>query len=407
MSIEKNEAIAIIGIGCRFPGDSDTPKEFWNMLMSKTDAICDVPENRWDSNSLYDPDWKKKGKISVNQGGFISNIDKFDASFFGIPPIEAMRMDPQQRMLLEGTYMAMEDAGVKVETLDGSRTGVFIGLSAHDYGDLQQAYSERENLGAQSMQGGASSIASNRISYVFNFKGPSFTVDTACSSSLVALHLAIRSIRSGESDISFVGGVNAIIKPEPEMAFSKGGFLSPDCRCKAFDADANGYIRSEGMGIVMLKPLSKALEDGDKIYTTVIGSAINEDGRTPGLAMPNYDSQVEVLRDAYKDAGISPGLVDYVEAHGTGTAVGDPIELRSIGTVIGSQRDEKVYVGSVKSNIGHLEPASGMAGLIKLSLSMKNRTVPPNIHFNKPNPKIDFKELNVEVPVDATGIGGG
>jgi acyl transferase domain-containing protein len=192
-------------------------------------------------------------------------------------------MDPQQRMLLEGTYMAMEDAGIKVEDLDGTRTGVFIGLSAHDYGDLQQAYSERVNLGAQSMQGGASSIASNRISYVFNFKGPSFTVDTACSSSLVALHLACRSIRSEESHVAFVGGVNAILKPEPEMAFSKGGFLSPDCRCKAFDASANGYIRSEGMGMVMLKPLSKALEDGDPIYTTIIGSALNEDGRTPGL----------------------------------------------------------------------------------------------------------------------------
>lgn len=404
--MNSKEPIAIVGVGCRLPGQSNSPKEFWQMLMNKIDAVVDVPADRWDKDAMYHPDYTVPGKINVKQGGFIDEIDLFDAQFFGISPIEAVRVDPQQRILLENVYMAAEDAGVKVEDLWGSKTGVFIGISAHDYGDLQHAYSERTNLGAQSMQGGASSIASNRISYVFNLQGPSFSVDTACSSSLYALNSAVRSIWYGESDMAFVGGVNSLLKPEPEMAFSKGGFLSPDARCKAFDAKANGYIRSEGSGVVLLKPLSKAVEDGDDIYCTIIGSATNEDGRTDGLAKPNPDAQVRALLDAYKDAGLDPAKVHYIEAHGTGTAVGDPIEAEGIGKVIGKKKadGDKLIVGSVKSNVGHLEPASGIAGLIKLALTMKNRTVPPNIHFETPNPKIPFDEYKIKVPTEPEAL---
>lgn len=394
----RREPLAIIGIGCRFPDQSENPEDFFHALIDKKDCIRDIPNDRWDFKSLYHPDYKVAGKINVHQGGFIDKIDMFDAQFFGISPIEAMRMDPQQRLLLENSYMAIEDAGLKLEDLSGTRTGVFIGLSSHDYGDLQHAYAERVNLGAHTMQGGASSIAANRISYAFNFQGPSFTVDTACSSSLVAAHLASRSLWSGESTLAIVGAANAILKPESEMGFSKGGFLSPDQRCMAFDARANGYIRSEGAAVIILKPLSKAIEHNDDIYALIIGSALNEDGRTGGLAMPNLDAQISALKDAYRDAGIDPNWVTYVEAHGTGTAVGDPTECQSLGSIIGKCKEKPLIVGSVKSNIGHLEPASGMAGLVKLVLSLKKRVIPPNIHFKTPNPKIDFKGWNLEVP---------
>ena len=399
----RKEPIAIIGIGCRLPGDVYCAEDLWNLLINKTDAISEIPEDRWNKDFYYDNENRSAGKINVRHGGFIKNIDRFDAAFFGISPVEALRIDPQHRLLLETAYNAIDNAGIPVENLSGSDTGVFVGISSHDYGDIQNSPSERQFIGSHSSAGGAQSIAANRISYTFDLKGPSLIVDTACSSSLVAVHLACMGLRNSECSIALVGGVNAIIKPEPEMCFSRGGFLAPDGRCKTFDNSANGYIRSEGCGMVVLKPLSRALKDGNHIYATIIGSAVNQDGKTNGISMPNPSAQMTVMYAAYRDAEIDPSMVDYVEAHGTGTAAGDPIEAQSIGTVIGKSPNRKgvCYLGSVKTNIGHLEPASGIAGLIKLSLAMSHDVIPPNIHFRTPNPKIDFDDLRLKVPTES------
>jgi len=387
-------------MSCQFPGGANSLDEFWQLLLDGKDAVTEIPEDRWDADSYYHPDYTIRGKINVKWGGFVDNVDMFDAQFFSIPPMEALRLDPQQRMLLENTYQALEDAGMDVNKLNGENVGVFVGLSAHDYGDICMHPSEHVNIDGKTISGGSASIASNRISYVFNFRGPSYSIDTACSSSLIAVHNACRSIWNDECPMAVVGGVNSLIKPEITMSFSTGGFLSPNGRCRTFDADADGYIRSEGAGVLILKPLSQAVKDGDKIYTTIISSAINQDGQTDGISMPSQDAQIAVFEEAYKRAHIDPGKVQYVEAHGTGTAVGDPIEATSLGMFIGSKKKngEKLVIGSVKSNLGHLEPASGVAGLIKLSLAMHKEQIPKNIHFKKPNPKIDFKKYNLEVP---------
>ena len=400
MDKKRREPLAIVGIGCRFPGNVNTPDEFWKLIMEKGNALTDVPPDRWNTDELFAPDFKQAGKINVRQGGFIKDIDKFDASFFGISPLEASRMDPQQRMLLELSWEALENGGLTLKDMAGSRTSVFIGISSHDYGDIQNSPVEQVNIGAHTNLGSALCIAANRISYFYNLKGPSMALDTACSSSLNAVHLACRSIWEKDAELAFAGGVNAILKPEPQMGFSKGGFLSPDSRCYAFDSRANGYIRSEGAGMILIKPLSRALEDGDRIYATVRGSGVNQDGTTKGISVPSGEAQQEMIRMAYEDAGVDTRKVKYVEAHGTGTFVGDPIEARSIGKVVGANRSEKCYIGSVKTNIGHLEPASGIAGIIKLALAMTHRIIPPNINFKKPNPNIPFDELNLQVPIE-------
>ncbi|MCP4122254.1 MAG: SDR family NAD(P)-dependent oxidoreductase [Bacteroidetes bacterium] len=396
----KKEPIAIIGMGCRFPGGVNSPEELWELICTKKDALGPIPPDRWNVDSLYAPEWRRAGKISVNRGGFIKNVDKFDPGFFGISPLEASRMDPQQRMLLEVSYETVEDAGLSLNELDGTRTAVFIGISAHDYGDLQNTPQERVNIGSHTNVGSALCITANRISYSYNLKGPSMALDTACSSSLNAIHMACRSIWDGDSDTAFAGGVNSILKPEPQMGFSKGGFLSPDGICYSFDDRGNGYIRSEGAGLIFLKPLSQAEADGDKIYAVIRGTAVNQDGATNGISVPNPDAQAALLETAYKDAGVDPHDVKYVEAHGTGTFVGDPIESNSIGKVIGIDRDDVCYIGSIKSNIGHLEPASGIAGVSKLALALKKGLIPPNIHFQKGNPNIAFDELKLKVPTD-------
>jgi len=396
------EPIAIIGMGCRFPGEVNSPEELWELMCSKKDALGPIPSDRWDVDGLYAPEWRRAGKISVNRGGFIKNVDQFDPGFFGISPLEASRMDPQQRMLLEVSYETIEDAGIDIKDLDNRHTAVFIGISAHDYGDLQNTPQERVNIGSHTNVGSALCINANRISYAYNLKGPSMALDTACSSSLNAVHMACRSIWNGDADTAFAGGVNSILKPEPQMGFSKGGFLSPDGTCYSFDDRGNGYIRSEGAGLIFLKPLAQAEADGDKIYAVIRGSAVNQDGTTKGISVPNPDAQAELLQTAYEDAGIDPHDVTYVEAHGTGTFVGDPIESNSIGKVIGTDREDICYMGSIKSNIGHLEPASGIAGLSKLALAMKNEAIPPNIHFKKGNPNIAFDDLKLKVPTEIT-----
>lgn len=394
------EPIAIAGIGCAFPGGADSPEAFWKILSEGRDTVTPVPPSRWDAEAFYHPDSSVYGKIHCKYGSFLSDekLETFDPLFFGIPPIAAQKMDIQQRWLLEAAYRALEDSGVGLEAVDGTNCGVYIGVSAKEYGELVMSDHVRDVIDGNSIIGNSAAICSNRISYVFNLKGPSITMDTACSSSLVALHTACRAIWNGEIDAALVGGVNAILSPEVSLAFSTGGYLAPDGRCKAFDHRADGYVRAEGVGVVYLVPASRA---GDA-YASILGTALTQDGFTVGISQPDADAQVRVIRNACKDAGVEPGEIRYVEAHGTGTAVGDRVEAESIGRALGQARaaSGRLLVGSVKTNIGHCEPASGMAGLVKTALSIKHGRIPGNLHFEKPNPGVDFDGLNLEVAVD-------
>ncbi len=392
----QNEPIAIIGIGCRFPGAGD-PAAFWQLLRDGVDAVREVPTDRFDHRAFYDPDPASPGKMNTRWGGFLEQVDQFDRTFFGISPREAQGMDPQQRLLLEVTWEALQDAGLAPEHLAGTQAGVFIGIATNDYGRLQ--WNDLDRIDAYAGTGNALSIAANRISYLFDLRGPSLAVDTACSSSLVALHLACRSLRTGESTLALAGGVNLILSPAIAINFTKAGAMASDGRCKAFDARADGYVRSEGAGVFVLKPLSKAVADGDPIYAVIRGSAVNQDGRSNGLMAPNPLAQEAVLREAYRQAAVSPGQVQYVEAHGTGTLLGDPIEAQALGTVLGTDRPPGLNcaVGSVKTNLGHLEAAAGIAGLIKVALALRHREIPPSLHFERPNPHIPFDELPLRV----------
>ncbi|HWP45771.1 MAG TPA: beta-ketoacyl synthase N-terminal-like domain-containing protein [Candidatus Limnocylindrales bacterium] len=386
------EPIAVIGMACRFPGAGNL-EAFWRLLRDGVDAVTEVPADRWDLQAFYHPDLKAPGKMNTRWGGFLEQIDQFDYHFFKILSWEAARMDPQQRLLLEVAWEALEDAGQVVDRLAGTRTGVFIGIGPGDYGRMQ--LSNPDFINAYTNTGNLLSIASNRISYLFDFRGPSISIDTACSSSLVAVHLACQSLWTHESSLALAGGVNVILSPELTIGFSKARALSPEGRCKAFDAGANGYVRGEGAGMVVLKPLSNALTDHDPIYAVIRGSAINNNGRTNGLTAPNRWAQEEVLREAYRQAEVSPGQVQYIEAHGTGTLLGDPIEAQALGTVLAIDRPPGHYcaIGSVKTNIGHLETAAGIAGLVKTVLALRHRELPPSLHFHKPNPHIPFEEL--------------
>lgn len=397
----KMEPIAIIGMGCRFPGGSNDPEKFWNILKNGIDATSDVPSDRWDMERYYDPDKTINSKTYTFHGGFIDKISDFDASFFGISPREAEYLDPQQRILLEVSWEAMEDAGINPASLRGKDVGVFIGAFTLDYKIIQFNHKNMELFSSHTATGSMMTMLSNRISYIYDFKGPSMSIDTACSSSLVSVHLACKSILNNECSMAIAGGVNVITTPEYFVAESKGGFLSPDGRCKTWDASANGYARGEGAGIIVLKKLSKALEDGDIVYAVIRESGVNQDGHTNGITVPNGQSQELIMKEVYNRAGIMPGEVKYVEAHGTGTSVGDPIEVNAIANVmsIGRQKENKCIIGSVKTNISHLESASGIAGMIKSVLILRNRQIPPHLHFKNPNPKIPFNELSVRVPI--------
>ncbi|SDM25909.1 Acyl transferase domain-containing protein [Catalinimonas alkaloidigena] len=395
------EPIAVVGIGCRFPGDVHGASQYWAALQRSFDAITDVPEERWNLEAFYDPNPNVAGKTKSRKGGFVKNVDHFDADFFGLFPKEAERIDPQQRLLLEVTYEALEDAGIRLEDFSGSKTAVFMGVFMNDYWDIQIAHLQRDNITPHVPMGVSLTSIANRLSYVYNLKGPSVTLDTACSSSLVGVHQACRSIWSGESTQALAGGVNLMLRPESTIMMSKGNFLSPDGYCKSFDSRANGYVRSEGAGVVLLKPLSQAQADGDQIYALIRGSAVNQDGHTPeGFTVPSLEAQADMLRTAYQDAQVDPKEVAYVEAHGTGTPVGDPKETNAFGQVLSEKRtaDEKLTIGSVKSNMGHLEAAAGIAGMIKLTMVLKNRQVPANLHFLKPNPNIPFDDYKLRVP---------
>jgi amino acid adenylation domain-containing protein len=383
-----DEPIAIVGIGCRFPG-ADGPAAFWRLLCDGVDAVTELPPDRWGADAPETP--------ATRWGGFLDQVDQFDPQFFGISPREAARMDPQQRLLLEVAWEALEDAGQVPKRLAGSRTGVFVGISTYDYGHFQLG--QPALIDAYTGTGAALSIAANRLSYFYDFRGPSMTIDTACSSSLVAIHLAYRSLRDGECTLALVGGANVILSPALGMNFSEAGVMAADGRCKTFDSRADGYVRGEGAGIVVLKPMSRALADGDPIYAVIRGSATNQDGRTNGLMAPSLQSQEEVLAEAYRRADLSPGVVQYVEAHGTGTSVGDAIEAKALGTILAQGRTpgSRCLVGSVKTNIGHLEAAAGVAGLIKVALTLRHRAIPPSLHFTEPNPLIPFDNLPLHV----------
>ena len=394
--LSAGEPIAVIGMSCRFPGAND-PEAFWQVVSSGTDAVREIPAERWEVDAFYDPDPAAPGKMNARHGGFLDHVDLFEPEFFGISPREAIQMDPQQRLMLELSWEALEDAGIPPESLRGSDTGVFVGVSFHDYADLH--LKAAADITSHTGPGQAFDIIANRISYVFGLQGPSMAIDTACSSSLVAVHQACMSLRNGEADVAVAGGVNLILSPEMMVAMSKFGGLSPDGRCRPFDAGANGFARGEGGGVVVLKPMSRAVAEGDRIYCVILASATNNDGASNGLSAPNPLAQQKLLRQVYRLAGVQPDHVHYVEAHGTGTPLGDPIEARSLGTVLGAAREphRPLRIGSVKSNIGHLESAAGIAGLIKTVLSLHHRALPPSLHYEKPNPYIGFAELNLKV----------
>ena len=399
-TVQTPAPLAITGIGCRFPGGADDPETFWDFLCEGKSAITEVPEDRWNADRFYSPDISAKGKIVTKWGGFVDQLHDFDAEFFSITPREASRLDPQQRWLLEITLEAMEDAHCPPDSLRNTSTGVFVGLSDSDYGKIQTDYVEQ--IDGYSNSGNTLSIASNRISFQFDLKGPSMTVDTACSSGLVAVNLACRSLWSGECDHALAGAVGALILPHSSFGFSKANMFSPTGKCHAFDSRADGYVRGEGAGMVLIKPLSDAIRDGNHIYSVIRASAVNQDGRTSSLTVPSLDSQKAMLEEALSIAGLLPENVSYVEAHGTGTPVGDPIEARALGEVLrrGRTENETCLIGSVKTNIGHLEPASGLAGLIKASLIAKHGLVPPSLNFETPNPNIPFDELRLRVATE-------
>jgi acyl transferase domain-containing protein len=400
----KSEPIAIVGVGCRFPGSATSPEAFWQLLQNGVDAISEIPRDRWDVDAYFDADPDAVGKMSTRHGGFLDRVREFDAPFFGISPREAAALDPQQRLLLEVTWEALEHGGFSAAALGGSRTGVFVGISSSDYGQQQIKAGDAERFDVYFGTGTAPSVAAGRLSYVLGLQGPCLSVDTACSSSLVAVHLAAQSLRNGESDLAIAGGVSLLLAPEVNVALSRAHMLSADGRCKSFDAAADGYVRSEGCGIVVLKPLSKALEDGDRVLAVLLGSAVNQDGRSGGLTVPNGPAQQALIREALGRARVQPGEVSYVEAHGTGTSLGDPIEAHALGAVFGRDRlpDRPLLIGSVKTNLGHLEAAAGIAGLIKVVLSLQHGEIPPHIHFSTPSPHISWDAIHARVPTVRT-----
>jgi acyl transferase domain-containing protein/acyl carrier protein len=394
----RTEPIAIVGIGCRFPGQVDNPADFWQLLRSGTDAITEVPSDRWQNDDFYDANPEALGKISTRYGGFVGNLQDFDAEFFGIADREAMSLDPQQRLLLEVSWEALEHAGIVPEGLAASATGVFVGISSNDYSQRLLNRNYRE-IDAYLATGNSHSTAAGRLSYTLGLIGPSMAVDTACSSSLVAVHLACQSLRQQECSVALVGGVNRLLSPDFSINFSRARMLAADGRCKTFDARADGFVRAEGCGVVILKRLSDAIAAGDRIWAVIRGTAINQDGRSSGLTVPNGVAQQAVIRQALSNSGIEPAEVSYIEAHGTGTALGDPIELVALGEVFAkTHQHSPLMVGSVKTNLGHLEAAAGIAGLIKAALALHYREIPPHLHFQQPNPHVPWEQLPLQIP---------
>jgi acyl transferase domain-containing protein/SAM-dependent methyltransferase len=397
------EPIAVVGMACRFPGAPDVDA-YWALLRAGVDAVREVPPDRWDVDAWFDADPEAPGKSYTRHGGFIDGVRGFDAAFFGVSPREAASMDPQQRLLLEVAWEALEDGGEDPSGLAGTDTGVYVGMSNSDYALLTGAADRVERLDAYHGTGAAFSIAAGRLSYVLGLHGPSLTVDTACSSSLLAVHLACQALRRRECGRALAAGVNLIVAPDATVKASRARMLAPDGRCKTFDARADGYVRGEGCGVVVLRRLADALADGNRILGVIRGSAVNHDGRTGGLTVPNGPAQQAVVRQALADAGAAPADVAYVEAHGTGTALGDPIEVQALAAVLGAGRPagQPLLLGSVKTNIGHLEAAAGVAGLMKVLLALRHGEVPAHLHFVTPSPHIAWRDLPVAVPTATT-----
>ncbi|MGB7428422.1 MAG: type I polyketide synthase, partial [Microcoleaceae cyanobacterium] len=395
----QTEAIAIIGLDCRFPGGANTPEAYWELLKNGVDAITEIPSYRWDIDKYYDSNPDIPGKMYTRYGGFIDAVDQFDPQFFGISPREAISLDPQQRLLLEVSYTAVENAGQSPQNLRGSKTGVFIGICFDDYSRRNLNSGDVTRIDAFSSLGNTRSIAAGRIAYVLGLHGPTLQLDTTCSSSLLAVHLACQSLRNKECNLALAGGVNLMLSPEATIGFCKLKALAADGRCKTFDAKADGYSRGEGCGIVVLKRLSDAVANHDNILAVIRGSAVNHDGQSNGLTAPNGSAQEAVIRQALNNAKVQPEEIQYVEVHGTGTSLGDPIEVLALAKVLGENRspNKPVYIGSVKTNFGHLESAAGVASLIKVVLSLQHQQIPPHLHFQQPNPYISWEKIPVKV----------
>ena len=394
---------AMLGYAVRFPGAADAD-EFWKLLSDGRDASSVVPADRWDADEFFDPDPDAPGKMVTCRAGFVDDVAGFDASFFGVSTREAQFMDPQHRLMLETTWSAVEHAGIAPSALAGTQTGVFMGLSTHEFAGMLIRLCSLEDIDFYSGTGISAAAGAGRISYRLGLQGPAVIVDTACSSSLVALHQACQALEAGDCDLALVGGVNVILTPIPMINFSRARMLAPDGRCKTFDAAADGYVRGEGCGVVVLKRMNDAMRDGDPIRAVVRGSAVNQDGASGGLTVPNGVAQQRVIAEALRRAGVDPGEVDYLEAHGTGTSLGDPIEVQAAGAVFGEGRDPNrpLLIGSVKTNIGHLEAAAGIAGLIKVALALEHEVLPKHLHFSHPSPYIPWDRLPVRVLDEAT-----
>ena len=380
----RSEPIAVIGMACRLPGGADSADAYWRLLQAGTDAVCEVPADRWNIDAYYDPDPAAAGKMCTRSGGYLREpIDLFDPQFFGVSPREAVTMDPQHRLLLEVGWEALENAAEIEDRLAGSSTGVFVGITSHDYSDLHFPGHDLGGVGAHLITGNAHNAAAGRLSYCFGFHGPCMAIDTACSSSLVSIHLACKSLLQDECRRALAGGVNLILSPLATIALSQGRVLAPDGRCRAFDAAASGMVRGEGCAMVVLKRLSHAVEDRDNILAVIPSTAVNQDGPSSGLTVPNGPAQEALIRQALAGADLQPGDIDYIEAHGTGTPLGDPIELRALAGVFGANRNRPLVLGSVKTNIGHLEACAGIAGVIKVVLSLQHGEIPPAPAFSQ------------------------
>jgi acyl transferase domain-containing protein/acyl-CoA synthetase (AMP-forming)/AMP-acid ligase II/surfactin synthase thioesterase subunit/acyl carrier protein len=394
------EPIAIIGMACRFPGAESGPEAYWSLLAGGVDAIREIPPERWNADLFYDPRPAVPGKMNTRRGGFLRDIDAFDAEFFGIAPHEAAEVDPQQRLLLEVAWRAFEHAGLSTSHLSDSDTGVFVGISTNDYMHLQiKLKPGLDQYNAYSGLGNANSISANRLSYIFNLRGPSMAVDTACSSSLTSLHMAVQSLRNRECSVAIAGGVSAILSPGTTVTLSQFNMMSPDGRCKVFDSRADGYVRSEGCGLVVLKRKSEALRDGDNILAYLRGSAIGQNGRGSAITAPNPEAQRQVIMKALADARCQPEEITLIEAHGTGTSLGDPVEVEQLKKIYGrTSTAGGCYLSAVKANVGHLEAAAGIAGVIKLILSLRQREIPPQIHVRQLNPLISLEQSRLVIP---------
>lgn len=402
LALASAEPIAVVGMGCRFPGHASDPKSYWELLRSGTDAITEIPHDRWHLEDFFDPDPEAHGKMYSRHGGFVERVLDFDPEFFSIAPREAASLDPQQRLLLEVTWEALEHAGYAPDQLYGRQVGAWVGITKSEYGASYLDAVGYDGIDAYLCSGNAGSVAAGRIAYTFGFTGPSIAVDTACSSSLVTIHLACDSLRRRECELAVAGGVNLIFSPEVSISFCRARMLAPDGRCKTFDAAADGYVRGEGCGMVVLKRLVDAIDDGDTILALVRGSAVNQDGASGGLTVPSGPAQEAVIRQALESGGVLPEQVGFVEAHGTGTSLGDPIEVKSLGAVFGQRsRQQPLVIGSVKTNVGHLENAAGIAGFIKVVLALKHEEIPPHLHFRNPSPHISWPDLPIQVAVEA------